>query len=79
MLQQPPYDDCGGVSTTNDARLAARSRRDRGSTGLRSWSSSTNHLGRPMELQVSGRSDRDRVVSAFDEDPALLVSPRGVR
>ena len=32
-----------------------------------------------MELQESGRSDRDRVVSAFDEDPALLVSPHSVR
>ena len=32
-----------------------------------------------MELQEIGRSDRDRAVSAVDEDPTLLVSPRGVR
>ena len=52
---------------------------DRGSIEPRSWSSSMNRLDRPMELQEIGRSDRDRKVSAVDEDPALLVSPRGVR
>ena len=59
--------------------MEARSLRDRGLIGPRSWSSSVNPTSRPIELQVSGRSGRDRVVSAFDEDPALLVSPRGVR
>ena len=59
--------------------IAARSHRDPGLIGPRSWSSSVNPPSRPIELQVSGRSDRDRAVSAFDEDPALLVSPGGVR
>ena len=38
------------------SRIAARSRRDRGSIEPRSWSSSTNLPRRSMELQVSGRS-----------------------
>ena len=38
-----------------------------------------NRLDRPMEIQESRRSDRDRAVSAVDEDPALLVLPHGVR
>ena len=52
MLQRPPSNDRGGDSTTKDAR----SRHDCGSIGPRSLSSSANHPGRPMELQVSGRS-----------------------
>ena len=32
--------------------IAARSRRDRGSIGPRSWSSSTKPLNRPMRLQL---------------------------
>ena len=59
--------------------IAARSRRDHGSIGPRSWSSSANPPSRPIELQVSGQSDRDCAVSAFCEDLALLVSPRGIR
>ena len=57
QFQKPSYDDRGGDSTTNDARsrldhaaIAVRSDRDRGSIGPRSWSSSTNRLGHPMEL-----------------------------
>ena len=40
--------------------IAARSRRDRDSIGPRSWSSSTNLVSRPIEVQGRGRSDRDR-------------------
>ena len=61
---------------------APRSRLDRAGIAARSdrsWSSSTNRLDHLMELQEIGRSDRDRAVSAVDEDPTLLVSPRGVR
>ena len=59
--------------------IAARSRRDRGSIGLRSWSSSMMFRLRPMKRQENGRSDRDQAASLFDDDPTLLASPRGVR
>ena len=50
--------------------IVARSRSDRGSIGLRSWSSSTCLRSRPIALQVSGWSrSRDRVDQDCEERP----------
>ena len=49
--------------------IAARSRRDRGLIGPRSWSSSTCLHSRPIALQVRGRFDRDR-------EPQLITAVR---
>ena len=56
--------------------IACRSCRDRRSIGPRSWSSSTNRPGRPMELQVSGRSrSPDPVCPDREEGPPLTGAP----
>ena len=50
--------------------IAARLRRDRGSIGPRSWSSSANPPSRPIELQVNGWSrSRDQVGHDCEERP----------
>ena len=68
-----PHRSCARISS-----IAARSRCDRGSIGLRSCSSAMFHR-RPMKRQKNGRLDHDEAASLFDDDSTLLASPRGVR
>ena len=73
------YQSMGDESAPIPRQKSPRSRRDRGSIGLRSWSSSTMFHRRPMKRQENGRLDHDQAAFLFYDDPTLLVSPRGVR
>ena len=57
--------------------IAARSRRDRGSIGLRSWSSSRKLLNRPMKIRSQSTRCSHRARSRpSDEDPPIKIAPR---
>ena len=55
----PGNDDRGSWNRSHaeGSTIAARSRRDRGSIGPRSWCSSTNPQGRPMKIATRRKSD----------------------
>ena len=78
--------DLGRPSSDLVEAIPRQKLHDRGSIALRSRFDRAaiveffhENLHRPMERQESGRPDRDQTVSKFDDDPTLLVSPRGIR